>query len=85
MPHWAIVGASRGIGLEFVKQLVARGDNVTATVRGDISKASDLWASAGSSDQGTCRLLECDVKSDSSISVRRMVIDRNAWSPPDGR
>lgn len=69
MPHWVIVGASRGIGLEFVKQLVARGDNVTATVRGDISKASDLWTFAGSSEQGTCRLLECDVKSDLSIGV----------------
>ena len=68
--HWVIVGASRGIGLEFVKQLVARGDSVTATVRGDISKASNLWTFAGSSDQGTCRLLECDVKSDRSISVR---------------
>lgn len=70
MPHWAIVGASRGIGLEFVKQLLARGDNVTATIRGDLSKASNLWTFAGSSDQGSCRLLECDVKSDLSISVR---------------
>lgn len=41
MPHWVIVGASGGIALEFVKQLV---DNVTATVKGDISKAPDLWA-----------------------------------------
>ena len=69
MSHWVIVGASRGIGLEFVKRLVARGDNVTATTRGDMSKASKLWSLAGSSDQGTCRLLECDVKSEASISV----------------
>lgn len=51
MSHWVIVGASRGIGLEFVKQLVARGDSVTATTRGDMSKASKLWTVAGSSDQ----------------------------------
>lgn len=69
MPHWVIIGASRGIGLEFVKQLVSRGDSVTATTRGDISKAASLWAHAGSSDQGICRLLECDIKSEPSISV----------------
>lgn len=85
MPHWVIVGASRGIGLEFVKQLVARGDSVTATVRGDISKASNLWAFVGSSDRGTCRLLECDVKSDPSISVREINIGHTFQSPTDVR
>lgn len=73
MAHWVIIGSSRGIGFEFCKQLVARGDSVSATVRGDISRASNLWTLAGSSDQGTqgaCRLLECDVTSETSINVR---------------
>ncbi|KAI4215732.1 MAG: hypothetical protein LQ351_001719 [Letrouitia transgressa] len=67
MGLWVIVGASRGIGLEFVRQLVERDDHVIATVRGDFSKASQLWACAGASDIGSCRLLECDVKLPESI------------------
>ena len=68
MSTWVIVGASRGIGLEFVKQLLARGDQVIATVR-DPAKASALWSLAGSGDQGACHLLECDVASETSIDV----------------
>ncbi len=33
MSHWVVVGASRGIGLEMARQLVARGERVTATTR----------------------------------------------------
>lgn len=69
MSTWVIVGASRGIGLEFVKQLLARGDRVIATVR-DVAKASALWSLAGSGDRGACQLLECDVASETSIKVR---------------
>jgi len=69
MSTWVIVGASRGIGLEFVKQLLARGDRVIATVR-DVAKASALWSLAGSGDRGACQLLECDVTSETSIEVR---------------
>lgn len=68
MSTWVIVGASRGIGLEFVKQLLERGENVIATVR-DPARASKLWSYAGSGDRGSCQLLECDVASDESITV----------------
>ena len=35
MSQWVIVGASRGIGLEIARQLVARGDDVLGTSRGE--------------------------------------------------
>ena len=76
MSHWVIIGASRGIGLEFVRQLVDRGESVTATVRGDISKASDLWSYAGASDRGTVRLLECEIRSERSIIVSWTISSR---------
>jgi hypothetical protein len=66
---WCIVGASRGIGLEFVRQLIAREDRILATVR-DVAAvhASGLWAQAGG-DHGRCQMLICDVLSEQSINV----------------
>ena len=64
---WVVVGASRGIGLEWVRQLLARGDEVLATVR-DVAKASQLWTLAGAA-MGRCQLFECDVASEASINV----------------
>lgn len=69
MPSWVIVGASRGIGLEWVRQLLARGNHVIATVRA-VGRASQLWALAGAADRGSCQLFECDVDSEASIVVR---------------
>ena len=68
MYTWLIVGASRGIGLEFVRQALPRGDKVIATVR-DPGKASELWSLAGGNSRGACRLLLCDVQSEASIVV----------------
>lgn len=69
---WIIVGATRGIGLEIVRQLLHRGERVIATVR-NTSKASQLWtlsAGAAAPRLGSwCRLLECDVTVDESINV----------------
>ncbi|KAF1989055.1 NAD(P)-binding protein [Aulographum hederae CBS 113979] len=65
---WVIVGASRGLGLEFTRQLLARGDRVIATVREkSLSGASALWGEAGS-DHGRCQMLLCDVLSEASIT-----------------
>ena len=68
MATWIIVGASRGIGLEWVRQLLAGGNHVIATIR-DPAKASQLWALAGAAERGSCQLLECDVTQESSIVV----------------
>ena len=79
MPTWLIVGASRGIGLEFVRQLLERGDQVIATVR-DPERAADLWRMAGAAPRGQCRFLLCDVASDEQSSVCFISSDADALS-----
>ena len=77
---WLIVGASRGIGLEFVRQLLNRSERIIATVREPwASHASGLWGQAGS-DHGRCQMYVCDILSEDSIIVccccsnRRVVV-----------
>ncbi|KAF2664331.1 NAD(P)-binding protein [Microthyrium microscopicum] len=64
---WLVVGASRGIGHEFVRQLLAREERVIATVRlHDADRASKLWGDLG---EGAERLKTaiCDISSAESI------------------
>jgi NADPH:quinone reductase-like Zn-dependent oxidoreductase len=64
---WLVVGASRGIGHEFVRQLMKDENHVLATVRNPTSVAQ--WNEKdGESER--CRLFKCDVLDDSSINVR---------------
>ncbi|KAF2100026.1 NAD(P)-binding protein [Rhizodiscina lignyota] len=64
---WAVIGASRGIGLEFVRQLIARGERIIATVRQPFANhATLLWGQAGA-DHGRCQMFICDVLSEKSI------------------
>lgn len=66
---WVIVGASRGIGLEFVRQLLELGNQVIAAVR-DPATASKLWQIAASQSRpGSCLIEQCDVTSEASIEV----------------
>lgn len=62
-----------GIGLEFVRQLLARGDQVIAAVRDPMS-ASELWQlTANSNRPGACEIHQCDVKSEQSIDVSSVI------------
>lgn len=83
---WVIVGASRGIGLEFVRQLLARGDQVIAAVR-DPGTASQLWQLAadggpqtGLRRPGSCVIEKCDVTSEEDISVSHAWLGRELLS-----
>lgn len=75
---WLIVGASRGIGHEFVRQLLKRGDRVLATTRQGGAKANQIWSEAR--DDGNCRMFSCDVSSEKSIKVRDIQQCYDEWS-----
>ena len=73
MSTWCIVGATRGIGFEFVRQLLARGDQVIAAFR-DPNKANELWQLAATQAKpGACELVQCDVTSEASIDVSKIL------------
>lgn len=59
-----ITGANRGIGLELVRQCLARGDSVIATARNP-QDARELQSLAGGSRELT--VLACDVGDDGSV------------------
>lgn len=69
---YLIVGASRGIGLEFVRQLLARGDQVIAAVR-DPYKANDLYRLSDGIRPGALIIQQCDVTREDSIDVSTIV------------
>ncbi|CCT69328.1 related to protoporphyrinogen oxidase [Fusarium fujikuroi IMI 58289] len=63
---WVVVGASRGIGLEYVKQLLQAGNRVIATARNpDASGLSAVVKARGNPED--CIIEKCDVASSESI------------------
>ena len=64
MATYLVTGTNRGIGLEFVRQLLARGETVLATCR-DIDKADELRALQQESEQ--LELFELDVAEATSL------------------
>ncbi|KAJ4522855.1 hypothetical protein HRR83_001355 [Exophiala dermatitidis] len=69
---WVIVGASRGIGLEFVRQLLEQGNQVIAAVRNP-ETANGIWQlSAGAKQEArpaACLIEQCDVTDPKSIDA----------------
>ncbi|KAF4453150.1 hypothetical protein F53441_4147 [Fusarium austroafricanum] len=64
---WVVVGASRGIGLEFVKQLLEAGKQVIATVR-DPNNAKQLSSMIeAQNNPKNCVIEQCDVANSESI------------------
>lgn len=57
---WLVTGASSGFGLHFVESILAKGDKVIATARGDASRLDNLKA------QGAA-VLQLDVTSPQSV------------------
>ncbi|OBS25937.1 hypothetical protein FPOA_06470 [Fusarium poae] len=64
---WVVVGASRGIGLEFVKQLLEAGQSVIATVRDPDTTSQLSSAIQAQKNDANCMVEKCDVTSSESI------------------
>jgi NAD(P)-dependent dehydrogenase (short-subunit alcohol dehydrogenase family) len=78
MPQtYLIVGASRGIGLEFTRQLLLLGHTVIATARAPSTSPpitatgneSELWSLTGTPNGHNLTILECDVSDEQSIKA----------------
>lgn len=67
---YLILGASRGIGLEFARQLLEQHNQVIAVVR-DPNTASQLWQVTGNlmSRPGSCIIEQCDIGDRSQIEL----------------
>lgn len=70
--RWLITGGNRGIGLEFVRQLAARGDDVVATAR-DPRAATDLTALAAK--HATVQVVAADVTRDADRTALARALD----------
>ncbi|GAA1614448.1 SDR family oxidoreductase [Actinoplanes couchii] len=62
---WFVTGASRGIGLELVRQLLDRGDNVAATTR----SAERLSAGLTRTDRSRLLALEVDLADEKQVTA----------------
>ncbi|KAH0844361.1 hypothetical protein FOPE_09868 [Fonsecaea pedrosoi] len=76
---WVVIGASRGIGLELVRQLLDQGNQVIAAVRSP-ETANHIWQlSAKQTRPAACLIEQCDVTDESSIDK---LLNLNSAAPP---
>lgn len=73
MPHVLVTGANRGLGLEFTRQLLARGDEVVATCR-EVASAPELAALA-ESHEGRLLVLPLELPDPASIEALRAELE----------
>lgn len=75
---WVIVGTSRGIGFEFVRQLRALNHKVVATVRNSAQvKAAEFFDV--SEEKDCLALLQCDVTDEQSIVKFADAVGKIPW------
>ena len=75
-----ITGASRGLGLEFTRQWLAKGAHVYALARQP--DGAKVLAGLGRDHQEALRIHECDVASDDSVGAARREV-AGAWDRID--
>lgn len=68
---WLVVGASRGIGREFGKQLLERGDALLATVRKKTSQHEISYWTGDPVQSSLCSVFEADMLNEQTIDVGR--------------
>ncbi len=68
MTHYLVTGANRGLGLEFVRQLLARGDAVVACCR-EPAEAKSLNALGDSATGDRLKILALDVTDPAAIAA----------------
>lgn len=68
MKTWLIVGASRGIGLELVNQILQRKDTYVFAAARNPTTAS-LLETATFQHTDRCKVLKCDVVNEDSVKV----------------
>ena len=77
-----VTGASRGIGLEFVRQLLARGDTVVAACRNPTKAAELQELMTMYSEQRKFLLVAMDVTDPSSVQAAAMIVKGQPWATP---
>lgn len=80
---WVVIGASRGIGLELVRQLLDQGNQVIAAVR-NIQTANRIWQLAAQQTRpAACLIEQCDVTDETSIDVGYIQVQLGGFESTD--